>query len=59
MVEAEVRQPPPASPRQFSSVEDVSTAKVDSLKADLPSPGITVDFHGDPTEERPPLAEHM
>ncbi|OIW33417.1 Pkinase-domain-containing protein [Coniochaeta ligniaria NRRL 30616] len=37
----------------------MTTVRLDSLKANLPSPGIKVDFHGDPTEERPLLAPHL
>lgn len=52
-------RPPLASPPEFNSEEDMTTVKLDSLKADLPSPGIKVDFHGDQTEERPALAPHQ
>ncbi|KAB5570527.1 CAMKK/META protein kinase [Coniochaeta sp. 2T2.1] len=33
--------------------------KLDPLKESLPSPGIKVEYHGDPAEERPPLTAHM
>ena len=59
MAEEEGHRPPLASPPEFNSEEDMTTMKLSSLKESLPSPGIKVEFHGDPTEERPPLAAHL
>jgi hypothetical protein len=59
MADGEGHRPPLASPPEFNSEEDMATVNLDSLKAGLPSPGIKVGFHGDPTEERPPLAGHL
>jgi hypothetical protein len=59
MADDESHRPPLASPPEFNSEEDVTTVKLDALKADLPSPGIKVDFPGEPVEARPQLAGHL
>lgn len=59
MADEESQRPPLASPPMFNSEEDMGMAKLDSLKADLPSPGIKVDFHGDESEERPLFVPHL
>lgn len=59
MIEDDGHRPPLASPQEFHSEADMSSLKLDSMKAGLPSPDIRVDFHGDPTDERPPLTAHL
>lgn len=55
MAEDSGPRPPLASPFECSSDRDISTGDKDTSMTGLVSPGINIEFHGDPREDRPQL----